>query len=132
MKIKWLMVLSAVMLWTVGGNPSMILAQEVKKGKGFVTKNVDNQLILKEYNQAEKNSLEVVYAITADTKFNNFQSLNDILEYDVLEIEYRDDQGQRTALSIFKSFPVQELLDQLEYDPETLDDIQEISDEYRA
>ena len=132
MKIKLLMVLSAVILWTVGGSPSMILAQEVKKGKGFVTKKTDNQLILKEYNQAEKNSLEVVYAITADTKLNNFHSLNDVLEYDVLEIEYSEIQGQRTALSIFKTFPVQELFDQLEYDPETLDDIQEISDGYRA
>lgn len=107
-------------------------AQEIKKGQGFVFKKTDNQLVIKEYNESEKASTEITYRINDKTVFKNFQSMGEILEYDVIEVEYTEVNGQRTALTILKRLPVQELFDQMEYDPNKMQDIQEISDEYRG
>lgn len=114
------------------GRPVHSLAQETKMGKGFVAKKADSQLVLKEYNEIEKTSVETAYLITGNTTFKNFQSLDEIQEYDILEIEYSESRGQRMALTIVKKVPVQELFDQLEYDPNMMQDIQEISDDFRA
>lgn len=132
MRRKTLLTITAIGFSAAFLNTVASSAQEVRKGQGFVFKKENNHLVMKEYDETKKASLENTYWINGTTSFRNFPSIDDILEYDVLEIEYTEIDGKRTALSILKRFPAQRLFDQMEYDSNKMQDIQEISDEYRG
>lgn len=76
---------------------------DLGKGIGYLIKKMSQEIVLEEFPEDSEDVVEVTYTLNDSTKFVNFDSLEDIQEFDDLEIEYKVVNGQRLAMSIFRS-----------------------------
>lgn len=86
------------------GQPPFVRAAEGDTGKalGYVIKILASQLVMEEFPEDSDDVKEVTYTINGSTRFNNFDSLDDLNEFDDLEIDYKEVDGQRLALTIYR------------------------------
>ncbi len=97
-------IMTAVLCAAMAGTPVANAAEgDIGKGIGYLIKKMALQIVLEEFPEDSEDTVEVTYTINDQTRFMNFDSLDDINEFDDLEIEYKVVRGQKQALSIFRS-----------------------------
>ena len=101
---KGIMVLGIAVL--TGMSMSAHAEDEATAGKfsyGEVKTVAAGEIVISEYNYDDDQMVEAAYTINAETKINNFASVEEIKAGDEVEIEYAEVEGKKAALAISKA-----------------------------
>ena len=120
MKQVTMMMMAAVLFVGLGQTAFVQAAEgDTGTGIGYVIKKMTGQLVMEEFPEDSEDVVEVTYAINDKTRFSNFESLDDLNEFDDLEIEYQEVNGQRLALKIVRVQVFQDFSGDEEYGGDT-------------
>ena len=101
-----LLIAATLLVSLVGGishGQEMEEMEEVTRySYGTVISVTANQIVLSEYDVDTEESMRVTYTINAQTRFQNFESVDELEEYDDVEVEYIEEGGRKIALIITK------------------------------
>lgn len=75
---------------------------------GTVVSASENSITILEYDFDSETEKEATYAVKAETQFENAVSLKDILANDEVEINYKEQDGNKVATFISKDLPMEE------------------------
>lgn len=84
------------------------LADEEDFAFGTVVSLTENSITILEYDFDSETEKEATYATNAETQFENAASLKDIFANDEVEINYKEQDGNKVAIFISKDLPIEE------------------------
>ncbi|HLF18364.1 MAG TPA: DUF5666 domain-containing protein [Candidatus Omnitrophota bacterium] len=85
---------------------SPVMAQEVEEQWEFTFGKVasvsNDQITISEYNLESEQEADVTYAVNATTEFVNIEGLSALKPGDDIEIEFKEEEGQKVAMAVAK------------------------------
>jgi len=108
-----LMVLVLGMMALIGGHLAVAQEEQAMQDEqgtedvyeftfGKITKIGNNQVTIMEYNFEAEKEAEATYEVTSSTEMMNVDALSSLHTGDEIEIEFKDENGKRTAMSLAK------------------------------
>lgn len=120
--MTFVLVLALIFCW-LPATPSFAVDEEPAVAIGYLIKKMAQQIVLEEFPSDSEDPIEVTYAVDENTRFTNFESLDDINEFDDLEVQYKMVGSQRVALVIFRSQAFDEFEGGLEVEDEPAEEV---------
>ena len=88
--------------------PAATPSDEMKYSFGTVVKVGEGEIVVQEYDYSKDEEVEMTYAVTSETQYDNIGSLKEFAKDDNIEIYYKEAEGEKIATILIKENPMEE------------------------